>query len=77
MRSLSVTEFKAHALEEIESVSQTSEGLILTKRGKPIAQLAPYREISRKPVPGKLSGYLVFEKDIVSPLGAAMWKASR
>jgi hypothetical protein len=29
------------------------------------------------PKPGKLANYLVFEKDIVSPLGEEMWDACK
>jgi antitoxin (DNA-binding transcriptional repressor) of toxin-antitoxin stability system len=74
---MSVSVFKAHALEEIGRVASSRESLIITKRGKPLAQVVPYVPPSAAPVPGKLSETLVFEQDIVSPLGADMWEASR
>jgi len=77
MKSIPISVFKAHALEMIDTVSTTREGVIITKRGKPVAQVIPYRESTAKPRPGKLSGYLVFEKDIVTPLDAEMWEVTR
>jgi prevent-host-death family protein len=77
MKSMSISEFKAHALRVIEKIAQTREELTITKRGKPIAQVIPYQEQMSKPKPGKLSQYLVFEKDIVTPLGEGLWEASR
>jgi len=77
MKTIPISVFKAHALEMIDTVSTTREGVIITKRGKPVAQVIPYRESTSRPRPGKLSGYLVFEKDIVTPLDAEMWEVTR
>lgn len=77
MKTIPITEFKAHALEMIDQVSKTREGVVITKRGKPVAQVIAYQESTQKPRPGRLSAYLVFEKDIVSPLGADLWESAR
>ena len=77
MRSMPVSEFKAHALQEIGRVASSRESIVITKRGRPLAQVVPYQPPSAAPIPGKLSETLVFEKDIVSPLGAEMWESSR
>jgi len=77
MKSMSVSEFKVHALAVLAKISKTREQLVITKRGKPIAQIIPYQEQISKAEPGKLSGYLIFEKDIVTPLGEDLWEASR
>lgn len=77
MKTMSITEFKAHALEIIDRIARTQEPLTITKRGKPIAEVVPHRASSKKPIPGKLSAFLVFEKDIVSPLDKDLWEASR
>ena len=74
---MSVSEFKAHALRILEKISRTREQLVITKRGKPIAQIIPYQEQVSKAKAGKLSGFLIFEKDIVTPLGEKLWEASR
>jgi len=75
MKVFSVTDFKAHALRILGQVAKTKEPVIVTKRGKPLAEVIPYS--TRKPVSGKLSEALVFEKDIVSPLGEDMWDACK
>lgn len=71
MKTLAITDFKAHALQILGQVAKTKEPVVITKRGKPLAEVVPFS--TSKPVPGKLSEALVFEKDIVSPLGEEMW----
>ena len=73
MRTLAITDFKAHALQILGRIAKTKESVVITKRGKPIVEVIPFS--SSKPAPGKLSEALVFEKDIVSPLGEDMWDA--
>jgi len=41
MKTISVTEFKAHCLELVNEVSRTGESVVLTKRGKPTAMVVP------------------------------------
>ena len=77
MKSMSISEFKTHALRIIEKIAETREQITITKRGKPIATVGPYQERTGKPKAGKLSQYLVYEKDIVTPLGEELWEASR
>jgi prevent-host-death family protein len=73
---MSVSEFKAHALRVIEDIAETREQVTITKRGKPIATVIPYPGQPGKPKPGKLAQYLLYEKDIVAPLGEDLWEAS-
>lgn len=77
MKSMPVTVFKAHALRVLDRVAQTREILVITRRGKPLAQVIPYQEPSAVPTPGKLADCLIFETDIVTPLGEDMWEAVR
>jgi prevent-host-death family protein len=77
METMGISQFKAHALKILDQVAKSQEGIIITKRGKPLAQIIPYRSSDMNPKPGKLANYLVFEKDIVSPLGEKMWDASK
>jgi prevent-host-death family protein len=77
MQSMGISQFKAHALKILDQVAKSREGIIITKRGKPLAQVIPYRNSDMNPKPGKLANYLVFEKDIVSPLGEKMWDACK
>jgi len=77
MKSVAISEFKTHALRTLSRVAGSREPLIITKRGKPLVQVVPYLPPRMTPVAGKLSAALVFADDIVSPLGAEMWEASR
>lgn len=77
MKTMGISRFKAHALKVLGEIAKTQEGIVITKRGKPLAQVVPYRAAGRNPKPGRLAGAFVFEKDIVSPLGERMWESSR
>ena len=70
-----ITEFKMHALQVIAEVTETREPVLVTKRGKPLAEIVPFAE--KKPFPGQLAEALVFEHDIVSPLGEDLWNVCR
>jgi prevent-host-death family protein len=77
MTTMAISVFKAHALEAVGRVARSREGIIITKRGKPVAQVVPYQVPEAAVMPGRLRDCLVFEKDIVLPLGAEMWEAAR
>jgi len=75
MKTMAITDFKMHALRVLGEVAETREPVIVTKRGKPLAEIIPFAE--KKPSPGKLAETLVFEDDIVLPLGEVIWNACR
>ena len=77
MKTMGISQFKAHALKILDQVAKTQEIIIITKRGKPLAQITPYRTSGITPKPGRLSDALVFEKDVISPLGEEMWDACK
>jgi prevent-host-death family protein len=77
MKAMAVSAFKMHALRALDRVAKTRESLVVTKRGKALVRVVPYQPVASTPVPGKLAEALVFEKDIVSPLGTELWEASR
>ena len=77
MKTMGISQFKAHALKILDQVAKTQEIIIITKRGKPLAQITPYRTSGITPKPGRLSDALVFEKDVISPLGEGMWDACK
>ena len=76
MTSMAISVFKAHALQAVGQVASSKTGIVITKRGKPVAQVVPYQSATALKA-GKLSSALVFEKDIVSPIGAEMWESAR
>ena len=75
MKTMAISEFKAHALKALNDVAKSQETIIITKRGKPLAQVVPYRLTEMKAMPGKLADAFVFEKDIITPLGEGLWDA--
>lgn len=77
MTSMAISVFKAHALQAVGRVASSRESIVITKRGKPIAQVVPYQPSNAILKPGTLSEALVFEKDIISPLETGMWETTR
>jgi len=61
-------EFKARCLALLDRVAETGEELVVTKRGKPVARLVPVEP------PRPLRGSVLWEGDLVSPVGAE-WAA--
>lgn len=72
----SVSEFKAKSLGILERVSRTGESVLVTKRGKPIAQVVPVESSEVRLIAGKLRSTLVEEVDLVTPFGASLWRAA-
>ena len=77
MQTMGISQFKAHALKIIDQVAKTKEIIVITKHGKPLAQIIPYQNSISNHAPGKLATALVFENDIVSPMGEEMWDACK
>ncbi len=77
MKTLGISKFKAQALRILDQVAKTHEDIVITRRGKPLAKIIPFIEPNSKSEPGKLADTLVFEKDVVSPLGEEMWDACK
>ena len=74
MKTMAISEFKAHALKVLNEVARSQETIVITKRGKPLAQVVPYRKSGMTLTPGKLSDAFVFEKNIITPLGEGLWE---
>ena len=73
MKMIAISEFKAHALKVLGEVAETKEPVVVTKRGEPLAEVIPFRGSDDRPRAGKLASALVFEGDIVSPIGEQDW----
>ena len=71
METLSVSEFKAKCLSVLQDVSKQKKRVIITKRGKPIAEVIPH-ESEDKEVP--LEDTVVFIGDIISPVAEEDWE---
>ena len=77
MKTIAISEFKAKALSILNQISQDREEIVITKRGKPVAQIRPFQKDAQSCKAGRLSDTLVFEKDIITPLGEDMWDAGK
>ncbi len=60
--------FKAECLKLMDIVNQTKEDIIVTKHGKPVAKLVPFRNNEVTPVFGFLKGTISKQGDIISPI---------
>ena len=77
MDSITASEFKAKCLAILDTVNTTGERIIITKRGRPVAELMPY--VSRNdgaPQAGLIdSGRII--GDIESPVvPSSNWKSA-
>jgi len=65
--TVTATEFKAHCLRLMEEVRRTRRPVLITKRGRIVAQLAPPPPTPRKPWL-RLRGSATFVGDVLSPV---------
>jgi len=72
MDTLSVSEFKAKCLSILQDVNKQKKRIIITKRGKPIAEVIPH-ESENTEIP--LEDTVVFMGDIISPVAEDDWEA--
>jgi len=72
MESLSVSEFRAMCFSVLNEVNRQKKRIIITKRGKPIAEVIPH-ESEEKEIP--LADTDVFMGDIISPVSEDDWEA--
>jgi len=72
MESLTVSKLKATCLAVVEEVAKAKKRVLITKRGKPVAELIPY-EGETEPV--ALKDTVAFLGDIVSPVATEDWEA--
>jgi prevent-host-death family protein len=75
VRSVTAAEFKARCLGLMDRVAASGNPIVITKRGKPVAQLAPIRRRAAS-LRGFLKGTFEVRGDIVAPLDLD-WDAER
>jgi prevent-host-death family protein len=73
MKTISAAAFKATCLEVLDTVAETRQGVVVTKRGKPVARVVP---LVNRPdnIVGAMRGTVEIRGDIISPVGVR-WKA--
>ncbi len=67
-------EFKAKCLKLIDEVAETRKPLVITKRGKPVAEVIPIR--LQGDLVGSMRGSVLWEGDIISPIDVE-WEAMK
>jgi prevent-host-death family protein len=72
-RMIKASEFKAKCLAVLDDVERTRRPIVITKHGKPVAELVPHTERKRQ-ARGVLKGRLEILGDIVSPIDVE-WEA--
>lgn len=75
MRTISITDFKARCLALLQELQDTDEPLIVTKHGRPLAEVRPCRDDLETALQ-KFRGSVVYSGDIVSPIDEE-WEAER
>jgi prevent-host-death family protein len=66
---IKASEFKAKCLALMDEVAQTGERIVVTKNGKPVADLVPHQEAAPRKSPfGILKGQIEIVGDIMSPI---------
>lgn len=74
MKTVAITDFKAHCLQLIDEISKTGDSIRITKRGKAIATVTPAHEEWDDYKPGRFAGSVEIVGDIVAPLDVE-WEA--
>jgi prevent-host-death family protein len=66
-RTIKASEFKAKCLALIDQVADTGNRIVITKNGKPLAELIPHRVPKRSPL-GIWKDKVIIKGDIISPI---------
>lgn len=72
METLSVSQFKTTCLSVLDQVSRQRKKVLITKRGKPIAEIIPVAGPGEKI---SLKDTVTFMGDIISPVAVEDWEA--
>ena len=75
MRTIEVSELEAKCLKLLDEVIETGEPIVITRDGKPLAQLAPVPP-ARKSILGLHKGQVEILGDIIEPIDVE-WEANQ
>ena len=75
MPTIRASEFKAKCLALMDEVARTGEPVVITKHGRPVAELGPHRPPRAKSLIGLHKGQGKILGDIISPIGTDLWEA--
>lgn len=75
MHTVKASEFKARCLALMDEVERTGVPIVVTKRGRPVAELRPVRPAAGTPLRGLWAGRGRILGDIVGTDDATDWEA--
>jgi len=68
MQTIKASEFKAKCLHLMDVVNDTNEEIVITKNGKPVSRLVPYRK-KVDTLFGLHKNKIKSNDDLISPIG--------
>ena len=69
-RTIKASEFKAKCLKLMDEVAESGEEIVITKHGRPVSRLAPYRAKPKAPF-GRDQGKIRVLGDVTAPVDVA------
>ena len=72
-RTIKASEFKAKCLKLMDEVAESGEEIVITKNGRPLSRLAPYRAKPQAPF-GRDQGKIRVLGDMTAPIDVE-WEA--
>ena len=73
-RTIKASEFKAKCLKLMDEVAESGDEIVITKNGRPVSRLIPYRNMPQAPF-GRHRNKIRILGDIVSPMPAEWFEA--
>jgi len=67
MREIAISEFKAKCLSLLDQVQKTKKPILITRFGKPVAEVVPHFEHPAADWMGSMRGTMEILGDIISP----------
>lgn len=77
MTTIRASEFKAKCLALMDQVARTGETIVVTKNGKPVAELRPHRAPPAKSLIGLHKGQIEIHGDIIASIYRKRWEAMK
>ena len=75
MKTVILSTFKAHCIAMLREAQRTSEPIIVTRRGRPLARIEPVSEPTPRRRFGKQRGRMTIKGDIVHADFSTDWEA--
>ena len=75
MKHVKASEFKAKCLKLMDEVAETGDTIVITKHGKPVAELVPAKKRPKSLI-GLHKGQIKILGDIIEPIDVE-WEAER